>query len=143
MSVLDTIRVKVEGSPSNSAQNAVPLLHEIRHALDHLAATGESTTIDLSSLPFGPDDKEQLLNVLGRGEVEATVDAMGPTHIRETAFPGVWLVEHQNPDALTSAQYIEITRCPTLLATPEADVADAAAALAERLSEAGRDPDEQ
>jgi hydrogenase-1 operon protein HyaF len=119
--------------------NVLPLLHEIRHALERLASTGEPTTIDLSSIPLSPDDRDRLLDVLGRGEVEARLDAFGPSNIRETAYPGVWLVQHMNPPGEEHSSLIEITRLPALLQTPEADVKDSAAALADRLTASGRE----
>jgi hydrogenase-1 operon protein HyaF len=137
VSGLDAIKVRVEGvaAPSGDALNAVPLLHEIRHALEKLAGSGETTTIDLSSIPFGPGDKDQLLDVLGEGEVEASVDAMGPTRVRETAFPGVWLVQYVAVTGEELTTHIEVTRCPSLLVTPESDLVDAAGALRDRLAE--------
>ena len=136
MSGLDSISVKVEslGGSADNVHNAVPVLNEIRHALGKLADTGETTTIDLSSIPFGAGDKQQLLSVLGRGEVEATVDAMGPTRIRETAFAGVWLVEYFDAEEREIGAHIQVTRMPALLATPEDDVAESAAALSARLA---------
>ena len=47
-----------------------------------LADTGEPTRIDLAALPFGPGDEKRLLGWLGRGEVSATIDALGPTRRR-------------------------------------------------------------
>ena len=137
MSGLDSINVSVEGPGSNNgtALNAVPLLHEIRHALEKLASDGETTTIDLSSIPFGPGDKDQLFEVLGRGEVDATVDAMGATRVHETAFPGVWVVQYFAVTEQELATHIEVTRCPSLLITPEQDLADSALALRARLAE--------
>lgn len=137
MSGLDAISVRVEGTPQTAkmAMNAVPVLHEIRHALDKLAQSGETTTIDLSSIPFAAGDKQQLLDALGRGEVSATVDAMGPTRIQETAYPAVWLVHYFSASDEELATHIEVTRCPSLLLTPEQDVADAAKALEARLVE--------
>ena len=134
LSGLDSINVLVEGTTESGAMalNALPLLHEIRHALETLATDGESTTIDLSA-PFAPGDRQQLLEVLGSGEVEATVNAMGPTRIRETGFPGVWLVQYLGTSDEEVATHIEITRCPSLLLTPETDIADSTAALAARL----------
>ena len=131
---LDAIDVKVEGLKVRATDNALPLLHEIRHALNRLASTGEPTTIDLSSIPLGPADREQLFDALGEGEVQARVDAFGPSSIRETAYPGVWLVQHMNPHSEEHSVLVEVTRLPALLLTPEADVKDSAAALEARLS---------
>lgn len=134
MSGLDAIDVRVEGPSSLRTDNVLPLLHEIRHALQRLASTGEPTTIDLSSIPFAPQDRKQLFETLGEGEVEARVDAFGPSTVRETAFPGVWLVQHLNPHHEELSALIEIARLPALLLTPEADVEESAAALGARLT---------
>ena len=134
MSGLDAIDVRVEGPGSLGTDNVLPLLHEIRHALQRLASTGEPTTIDLSSIPFAPQDRKQLFEILGQGEVEARVDAFGPSTVRETAFPGVWLVQHLNPHREELSALIEIARLPALLLTPEADVEESAAALGARLT---------
>jgi hydrogenase-1 operon protein HyaF len=134
VSGLDAIDVKVERPIGLTTGNTLPLLHEIRHALERLASTGEPTTIDLSSIPLSPEDRAQLLDTLGKGEVEARLDAFGPSNIRETAYPGVWLVQHMNPQGEEHSSLIEITRFPSLLQTPEADVTDSAAALQDWLT---------
>lgn len=137
MSAPDSISVTIEAAENDAgkAHNALPLLHEIRHALERLSTTGQSMTIDLSSIPFLPGDRQQLLDILGSGEVTATVDAMGPTHIRETAFPGVWLIRHLSVDEKEVASHIEICRIPSLLATPDDDIADSLSMLQKRLSD--------
>lgn len=124
MSGLDAIDVEVARPIGLTTGNALPILHEIRHALEKLAETGEPKTIDLSSIPLSPEDRDQLLDTLGQGEVEATLDAFGPSNIRETAYPGVWLVQHMSPQGGEHSTLIEITRFPSLLLTPEADVKD-------------------
>ena len=137
MSGLDAIKVSVEAVNRQAADalNAMPLLHEIRHALEKLAQDGASTTIDLSSIPFGPGDKQQLLDVLGKGEVDASVDAMGDTRIQETRYPGVWLIQYFAVSGAELATHIEVTRCPSLLVTPEENLVEAAEALKARLAQ--------
>jgi hydrogenase-1 operon protein HyaF len=137
VSGLDAIKVSVEGPGGHdgTALNAIPLLHEIRHALEKLADSGETTTIDLSSIPFGPGDKQQLFDALGRGEVEAKIDAMGETRVEESRFPGVWLIHYFAVTGEELATHIEVTRCPALLITPEQDLADSALNLQARLAE--------
>jgi hydrogenase-1 operon protein HyaF len=120
--------------------NALPILHQIRHALERLAASGERSVIDLRSLPFGPGDEERLLGFLGTGEVTATVDALGPTRIRETGFAGVWLVEYQDAEGSRIGLQIEVTDAPSLLRSPPEDVVEAGERLAERLRQADESP---
>lgn len=113
--------------------NALPLLNEIRHALARLLASGETTVIDLGALPMGPQDEAELLEALGTGEVDATINAGGPSSARETAFHGVWLVTHRNELGETLARFVEVAFVPELLMSQPEDVADSAAALANKL----------
>lgn len=105
--------------------NALPVLHEIRHALRRLVESGEPTLIDLRALPFGPADEDQLLEALGRGEVEVTIDALGPTRVWETRYAGVWVLDHLNEDNQRIALTIEVTRIPDILPSQPADIEQA------------------
>lgn len=137
MSALDQIPIRVEtGGEPRSFGNALPVLHEIRHALERLAATGETGLIDLNAMPFGPGDEERLLAVLGEGEIQATLEAFGPTRIRETAVPAVWLVDHRNAEGERLVLHIEIAPVPAILRTQDGDIASAVAILDARM-EAG------
>ncbi len=131
MQKLQDIAVRVEatdGLPLNHS-NATPLMHEILHALHRLAGDGESTTIDLKALPFGPGDEEELLTQLGRGEIHVELDSLGRSLIHETAYSGVWLVDHRNADDQRIALQIEITPIPSILLAQSEDVRDAIARL--------------
>ena len=119
--------------------HALPILHEIRHALERLLADGEETRIDLHSMPFGPGDLERLTAVLGSGEVQARVEALGPTLIRETAIPGVWLVDYRSLENQRLSYQIEIAAIPEILRPRPEDLADSLGALEARLAESGLD----
>ncbi|MFZ1575350.1 MAG: hydrogenase expression/formation C-terminal domain-containing protein [Chromatiaceae bacterium] len=109
--------------------NALPILHEVRHALERLATTGLPGIIDLRAIPFGPGDEARLLARLGRGEVEAVINALGETRIWESAIPAVWLIDHYNAEGERIALHIEIDRIPSLLPTQPEDLAEATARL--------------
>ena len=113
--------------------NVRPLLAEILHAVDRLLETGEPTMIDLASLPFGPGELEYLEERLGSGELSAELDALGSSRIRETAFPGVWWLEHRNPHDEIVGRFIEITRTPEILSSQDADIAAGRARLGDQL----------
>jgi hydrogenase-1 operon protein HyaF len=113
--------------------NVRPLLGEVLHAVDRLLETGEPTTIDLANLPFGPGELEHLEATLGSGELAATLDALGTSHIRETAYPGVWWLEHRNAADEIVGRYIEITRTPEILSSQEADIVAGRARLEDQL----------
>jgi hydrogenase-1 operon protein HyaF len=112
---------------------ALPVLHEIRHALRCFKNRGQETTIDLQSLPFAPGDEERLLSFLGDGEVTVQIDALGTTHIRESEFPGVWVIDHYNPDNQRIALQLEIAETPKILRSQWADVDEGLARLEQEL----------
>ena len=113
--------------------NVRPLLSEILHAIDRLLDTGEPTTIDLAGLPFGPGEREHLEATLGTGELAAELDALGKSRIRETAYPGVWWLEHRNAHDEIVGRYIEITHVPEILTSQDADIAAGRARLEEQF----------
>lgn len=133
MSTSDDIQVKVESAGFRN--NALPILHQIRHALSRLAEAGERAVIDLMAIPFGPGDEELLVEVLGQGEVSAVVDALGPTRVNETAYPGVWLVDYRDTEDARIAFQIEITEIPNILKAQPEDVADGIERLGSRLED--------
>lgn len=109
-------------NPSASHGNQIPLLHEVRHALARLLETGERSCIDLHSLPMGPGDEAVLEVVLGIGEVEASITALGNSSVVETSFPGVWLVTHRNEEGRIVSRFIEVTHVPRILESQVADI---------------------
>ncbi len=141
MTSLGEIPVRVEGETQVDFGNARPILGEVRHALARLLDSGEPTQIDLGAMPFGPGDEQRLLDWLGRGEVNASIEALGPTRIQETALRGVWLVEYLNADEQRIALHLEIDEVPRLLRAPREDLRDGLAELDARLADAdGNDP---
>ena len=134
MSKLDDIQIRVESAPWATG-NALPILHEIRHALLELLESGQETAIDLSALPLGPADETRLLEVLGNGELEARLNALGKSIIRETRISGVWLIEHFNADEQLMGRFIEVTYLPAILKSQPEDIRQGLAALTERLTQ--------
>jgi len=120
--------------------NVEPILHEVVHALDRLLKEQEPTIIDLASLPFAPGELETLESYLGSGELTAELEALGPSQIRETAYPGVWWLDHRNTDGEVVGRYLEITRIPEILMSQDADITAGRARLGENLEgfESGR-----
>ncbi|NCF16076.1 MAG: hypothetical protein GWP62_12250 [Gammaproteobacteria bacterium] len=108
--------------PSPFHGNVRPILNEVMHAIDRLLETDEPTTIDLAGLPFGPGELEHLEAALGTGELSAKLDALGTSRIRETAYPGVWWLEHRNAFDEVVGRYLEITRTPEILSSQDADI---------------------
>ena len=114
-------------------RNVKPILHEIRHALEGLLESGETTIIDLRSIPLAPGEEETILNTLGRGEINAQLNALGMSDIYETRYAGVWLITHYNEDESVVSRFIEITELPAILKSQREDMAGALEELSEKL----------
>ena len=119
---LENIAIKVESAEHSSVGNVAAILTEIASLLEKLAGSGETSLIDLKSLPFSPGEYEQLRLTLGRGEVSARLDAIGMSEIIETHFPGVWWVTHYNVEGDIVADLIEIATVPNILLSQPEDV---------------------
>ena len=130
MSARDVIGVRAEFETGN----VTPLLHEIRHALERLARGEDGTVIDLRSLPLAPGEEKRIEEALGTGELRAQLDALGPTSIIETAYPGVWLITHHNTENEVIGRFIEVTDVPEILKSQAEDVRAGLTQLEDRLS---------
>jgi hydrogenase-1 operon protein HyaF len=135
MSALEGIAVRVEAASGN----ITPLLHEIRHALRRVAQGGEGTTIDLGSLPLAPGEEKRIEDLLGQGEVRAELNALGPTVVQETRYPGVWFITHRNTEQEVVARFIEVTRMPELLLAQSEDMRRAVSELDNKLPGGNRE----
>ena len=110
-------------------QNVKPLLHEIKHALDNLIETGQTSIIDLRSIPLAPGEEDKILNTLGRGEVLAQLNALGLSEVIETRYAGVWLVTHYNDENNIISRLIEVTTMPEILCSQTEDIMKAYSSL--------------
>lgn len=102
------------------------LLHEIALHLSRLVRSGEENAIDLRSLPMTQAERDELEGVLGRGDVEVTLNAAGESEIWETRYAGVWWIRHYSGDGRIAAEAIEITPIPKILTTHASDISAAA-----------------
>ena len=125
MTRVDEIPIQVDASHGNVR----PILFEVMHALDRLLDENTPTTIDLAGLPFGPGELDHLEDALGHGELVAQLDALGNSRIRETAYPGVWWIEHRNVNDEITGRYVEVTRLPEILCSQDADISAGRARL--------------
>lgn len=115
------------------------IVFEILAALEKLRDSDQTSAIDLKSLPMAPGEFQEIRNLLGRGEIDLTLDLDGPTHIRETNYPGVWWIRHENEAGRILAEHIEITHIPDFLVTPAEDIEGAVTQLRARLQGATND----
>ena len=116
-------------------QNVKPLLHEIKHALESLIENGETSIIDLRSIPLAPGEEDKILSTLGEGEVQAQLNSLGLSEIIETQYAGVWVVTHYNDDGNIISRFIEVTTMPNILSSQTEDIMAAYSSLTLDLDE--------
>ncbi len=68
--------------------------------------------------------------MLGVGEVKATINSIGSSSIRETAYRGIWWVTHYGDDGEVFSELIEITQVPEILVTHIDEIRHSAHAMA-------------
>lgn len=133
---LQDIPVRIENHAGHAVSAPVKaLLLEVQDMLQALRDSGVCNAIDLRSLPMMPGDMQCLKDVLGGGEVQATLDALGPSVAMETGVPGVWWVTHKNAHDEILSEFIEVTMVPEILVTQPQDLQDSVAILQGRLAE--------
>jgi hydrogenase-1 operon protein HyaF len=120
---LQNIPVSVESVEEYSIGSLRALLAEIATLLEEFARDSTCGSIDLNSLPFAPGEYEQLRQLLGQGEVSVHIEAVGPSEIVETRYPGVWWVTHYNVEGDIVADMLEITDIPEIIKSQSADIA--------------------
>lgn len=130
MSGLDDIQVAVEGPESPEMVRSI--LAEIGSRLERYLQDGARGEIDLQGLPLSPSDRQHLEQELGAGEVTMAVNVMGASEIRETAFPGVWWVTHQDGEGRVVAQLIEISEVPQIVIADRAEMKQSVGRLKEK-----------
>lgn len=127
-----TVQFNIQSS-NDLTYNVKPLLHEVKHALHKLVTTGETSIIDLRSIPLAPGEEDKILSTLGQGEISAELYALGTSEIIETQYSGVWLVTHYNDEQEIIGRFIEITTMPDILCSQKDEVSHAYTRLSENM----------
>lgn len=139
MTKLNEIPVHVEVSddsmPSESRSMLIPILNEMVTMLETLMSSGQSHVLDLRHEPLDQEEITALKDLLGQGEVDADLTALGSTNIRETSISGVWWITHFNQEGNILGEFIEITTCPEMLKTFPEELGSALARLQDKISQ--------
>lgn len=111
------------------------ILTEISRRLEELTDSGKQSSISLRNMPMTEADRAQLDELLGKGEVEASLELAGPSKIWETLYQGVWWIEHRGADGKVACEEIAITPIPEILMTHPVDIRAAAGRLKNKLEQ--------
>ena len=125
-----------KGAPCMTGQStgmAWSILAEIGQLLKALAETGEPGSIALRGLPMTDADRQQLEELLGRGEVQAELDLAGASEVWETSYAGVWWTRHKGAGDRIACEEIAITPIPEILITHPVDIKAAALRIQQDL----------
>jgi hydrogenase-1 operon protein HyaF len=136
---LKDIPVYAQTDEACSVGNIRALLAEIAARLEKLASDGTTSSIDLNSMPLAAGEYEQLRQMLGQGEVTAHIEAIGPSEIIETRYPGVWWVTHYNVEGDIVADLLEIAAIPDIFKSQTEDISAGLELLRAQLSDAQLD----
>jgi len=135
---LEQIPVVLVG-PNDTPTGMVPaLLRELDEALQALLAKGTAHMVDLATLPLSSADRSMLDEALGEGEIRMDLETLGRSRIRETSFPGIWWVRHEDPDGKVLADRIEVTHVPEIVPAHPSDVASGQARLTHTIQQISR-----
>ena len=114
---------------------ALSIMAEVARMLEALADKGESGSIDLRSLPLTDADRDQLKELMGRGEVKAELEISGDSTVWETSYPGAWWIRHHGAGGKVSSEEISICPVPAILSAHPADIEAAANRIKNAIAE--------
>ncbi len=112
---------------------ALSVLAEVGRMLEALADSGQTSSIDLRSLPLTDADRKQLEDMLGHGEVRAELEVAGKSEVWETSYPGAWWIRHRGAGDMIASEEIAICPIPEILITHPVDIEAAAARVRREL----------
>ncbi|MBB3104816.1 hydrogenase expression/formation protein [Azomonas macrocytogenes] len=113
--------------------NAGPVLAELLDAAQRHAEAGlgMARVVNLSLLPFSPEDHRFLAEQLGDGAVVMLSRGYGSCRIASTATPGIWRVQYFNSTDQLILDTLEVTTIPQVACAAQEDVEDSSERLRE------------
>jgi hydrogenase-1 operon protein HyaF len=120
--------------PGPGVINAPALLAEIvDKVVQEQGALDDAHVINLSLLPFSPEDGAWLDAVLGRGGISILSRGYGNCRITATGMARVWWVQFFNSQDALILNTIEVTDMPAVARAADEDIIDSQERLAEVL----------
>ena len=112
------------------AASALALLAEIA---EHLRSAASQHVVNLTLLPFSPEDGDALEQALGRGAVSLLSRGYGNCRISATGVARLWWVQYFNSQDLMILNTLEIADTPEVARAAPQDLEDSALRLGEVL----------
>lgn len=129
---MKSLDIPVEvSSPATGMAQAV--MHELRDRLLALAERAECHTVDLAGLPLTEADRDELQQLLGRGEVDISLSALGNSEIFETAFSGIWWIKHYTDNQVLISELIEVAPVPSIVRSQAEDIQASVSRLTQQI----------
>jgi len=134
--------VRLAGSSGSATPKALPVTPGVINAPALLAEIAEQAVrpsapthvINLSLLPFGPEDGAWLDLCLGRGPVTLLSRGYGNCRVTATGVARVWWVQYFNSQDALILNTIEVTEVPAVACAAALDLEDSAERLAEVIA---------
>jgi hydrogenase-1 operon protein HyaF len=134
--------VRLAGSRRSATPKALPVTAGVINAPALLAEIAEQAVrpqaqthvINLSLLPFGPEDGAWLDLCLGRGPVTLLSRGYGNCRVTATGVARVWWVQYFNSQDALILNTIEVTEVPEVACAAALDLEDSAERLAEVIA---------
>lgn len=114
--------------------NVRSILVEIQQGLKDFNKHKDNYIIDLGSIPLSTEEREQLFELLGHGELKISLSTLGKSEIYETLFSGVWVIQHRDEQGQFNGMFIEIGDIPDIILSHEDDRLTAATELQELIN---------
>ncbi|GGB78713.1 hydrogenase expression/formation protein [Marinobacterium zhoushanense] len=122
-----------EGDLPEGILNAGPVLVELFDVARRHQTTPRELphVINLSLLPFSPEDHTFLANSLGQGPVVILSRGYGNCRIGSTAVPGIWRVQYFNSTDQLILDTLEVVEVPQVACAAKEDLEDSSERLRE------------
>ena len=136
MNRLENIPIDIVQDTNGTAHTSlqiIAILEELQQKMLDLIRTGKTGSIDIHGLPLLPIEIGYLKDLLGEGEVNVTVKALGTSRIHETGIPGIWWITHFNANEDVMTELIEVTTLPEIIKTHRSTLPAGLEALEQRL----------
>ncbi len=127
---------KVDDNSARDNVNVRSILVEIQQGLKNFnqCKHKDNYSIDLGAIPLSADERGYLFELLGHGELDISLSALGKSEIYETLFSGVWVIKHRDEQDQFNGMFLEIGDVPDIILSCEDDRFTAAMELHELIN---------